>query len=112
MNNTWCPIVTNPTPALVVAPSITAQSLVFNPDATSYPPQIITYNPFTISKTCPDETFYYVSFLTDTSLALPSFINFDFPNNQYILNINSLNHVGTYKIMLQSTIGNNKTISV
>jgi hypothetical protein len=112
MNNTWCPIVTNPAPVQISPPVIANQMLLFNPDASSYPPQTITFSAFVLSKTCPDQMFYYSSFLSDTSQPLPSLITFDPINTKYSFAINNLSQVGMYYIMLQSTIGNNKTTSI
>ena len=37
-NNTYCPIVSNPVGPIVQSPTISNSMLLFNPDATSYPP--------------------------------------------------------------------------
>lgn len=111
MNNTWCPIVTSPSPApaSISAPVMSNSVLSYNPDASSYPAQEVIFGHFILNQTCPDGVFYYSTFLSDTSQPLPSFIAFDPTNSKYIFSINSTDHVGTYRIMLQSTIGNNFT---
>ena len=100
MNNTWCPIVTNPSPANILPPVITTQMLLFNPDLTVFPIQNVSFNPFTVSLACPDTVFYYSSFLSDTSQPLPSFIVFDPVDSVFMFTINQLSNVGTYQIML------------
>ena len=112
VNNTWCPIVTNPSPANILPPVITTQMLLFNPDLTVFPVQNVSFNPFSVTLTCPDVVYYYSSFLSDTSQPLPSFIFFDPIDSVFSFSINQLSNVGMYHIMLQSTIGNNKTTSV
>lgn len=114
MNNTWCPIVTSPLPAPVSisAPVMTNSILTYNPDALTYPPKEVLFGQFIMNQTCPDGVFYYSTFLSDTSQPLPNFVAFDPNNLKYIFSISSTDHVGTYKIMLQSTIGNNYTNSV
>lgn len=104
---------TNPTPVNIFAPSIDNTILIYDPDASSYPLQYVTYSPFTASRpTCPDLVYYYAAFLSSTKSSLPTFIEFDAPNNQFIFNINSPDNVGTYPITMQGIIGNNKTAEV
>ena len=112
VNNTWCPIVTNPSPANILPPVISTQMLLFNPDLTTFPIQNVSFSPFSVTLTCPDVVYYYSSFLSDTSQPLPSFIVFDPIDSVFSFSINQLSNVGMYHIMLQSTIGNNKTTSV
>jgi hypothetical protein len=62
--------------------------------------------------TCPDQVFYYHSWMpnfisfntsmyTNTTLGpLPNFVTFQPFQNNYVFNINSLIHVGTYRITL------------
>jgi hypothetical protein len=50
MNNTYCPVVPNSIGLVnVFSPTIATTMLSFNPDAASYPPQYLNYNPFTIN---------------------------------------------------------------
>lgn len=65
-----------------------------------------------MSRTCPDQLNYYSTFIADNSQPLPSFITFDPANTKYIFGINNPSHVGTYNMILQATIGNNKTTEV
>ncbi|TNV75036.1 hypothetical protein FGO68_gene6423 [Halteria grandinella] len=111
-NNTFCPIVTNPTPATVQGPVIPKTMLSYDPDASSYPNQEVSFTPFTVSKTCPDQVNYYSTFIADDSSPLPAFMLFDPSNTKYIFSINNPQHVGTYNMILQATIGNNKTTQV
>lgn len=99
-NNTFCPIQSSPTPATVNSPTITPSLLNYDPDASSYPPQNVPFTAFSVSRICPDEVYYYSTFLSDTSAPLPSFVTFDPSLNTYIFNINNPSHVGLYNIML------------
>lgn len=55
---------------------------------------------------------YYSTFIADNSQPLPSFITFDPANTKYTFAINNPSHVGTYNMILQATIGNNRTTEV
>lgn len=98
MNNTWCPIMSSPSPAPVslTAPVMVSNKLLYDPDISVYTPQEVPFGAFTLNQTCPDQVLYYSTFLSDTSKEIPSFITFDPTNNKYWFNINSTSHVGVY----------------
>ena len=55
---------------------------------------------------------YNLTYIDVTNVALPTFITISPTSNNYNFAINSPSHVGTYKIMLYSTLGNNMSTSV
>ena len=52
---------------------------------------------------------YNLTYLTTTNGPFPSFIKFTPENNSYVLEVATTDHVGTYEMVLFSTLGNNMT---
>jgi hypothetical protein len=62
-----------------------------------------------VSKDCPDTVIYNLTYLTSNNGPLPSFIKFNPENNSFIFEVETTDHVGTYDMVLYSTLGNNMT---
>jgi len=108
-NNTWCPIVTSVAPPTISMPTLQSLVFTYNPDTSESQTQSFQFDPIIISKNCPDIVIYNLTYLTSNNGPLPTFIKFNPDNNSYIFEVSTTEHVGTYEMILYSTLGNNMT---
>jgi len=64
-----------------------------------------------VSRECPDVVIYNLTYVTTTNGPFPSFMKFAPENNSYVFEVATTDHVGTYEMVLFSTLGNNMTSS-